>query len=142
MSRGKKVLLAALGVWACYLWGFDRSPMGKDCYKSISPDKKYYATLCFRTYERFSEVTYEDAPYNFVARLYENKTGRILAITTFNSPEPQFLWGKDYLLLQRGGVDGDGSNLDLPPSRMDRILANRPRLVQLKQTWSKYNQID
>jgi len=140
MSRCKVILLVALGAWACYMWGFDRSPMGEDCQKSISPDKKYYATMCFITHETFSEQPFNIVDYVFVARLYDNKDNKLLAITTFDSPVPDFIWGKDYLLLQRG--DGDGSEFTLPPSLMDRILANRPRLVPLRQTWSKYERID
>lgn len=119
------------------MWGFDRSPIGKYCKKSISPDNKYYATLCDSTYERFSEQPFNIADFAFVARLYDNKTGKILAITTFDSPVPDLFWGRDYVQFQKGGEDGDGSYFNLPPSLMDRILANRPRLVPLNQTQFK-----
>ncbi|WP_156966925.1 hypothetical protein [Paraburkholderia ferrariae] len=138
MKRRTKLILTFSIFIIAYSLVFDHTPNGVNCETSISPNSKYMAERCTLSLNTWP------GDYEYVARLFDKKTGKLLAQSTFDTMETSFNWsnGLDYsddggktvkhdgasVYFQRGGEEGDGSNFELPPSLWDRLLAMRPRL--------------
>lgn len=123
-------------IGSLYLGLFNRTPHGTKCIRSISPDGVYLAERCFLQVESYRT---EDTQY--VARLFDAKSGNLLAEHVFTTPVPDFYWSPGFysgepepryigpsVNFSRGGEDGDGSDISLPPSFWDRLMAKRPRI--------------
>ncbi|MFP3564289.1 hypothetical protein [Paraburkholderia sp. SIMBA_030] len=137
VMRLHAVMLVGLTVISALYFGLvDRTPHGTECEKSSSPDGIYIAERCFLEVQSFRSG---DAKY--VGRLFDAKSGSLLAEHTFISPVPDLFWSPGFysgepvphfiepsVNFSRGGEDGDGSDISLPPSRWDKLLAARPRL--------------
>lgn len=146
MTMRRKILLTGSVVvagTACFGL-LNPTPHGTECVKSTSPDGAYIAERCF-----LGMQSYRSDNGRYVARLVDAKSGSILAERVFDTPVPDLSWsaGFDYsdpksafpdpkhprhiapaVYFQRGGEDGDGSSISLPPSLWDRLLARRPRI--------------
>jgi len=125
---------AAIGV--LYFGLFNRIPHGTECEKSSSPDGIYIAERCFLEVQSF-----RSGNAKYVGRLFDAENGKLLAEHTFITPVPDLFWSPGFrsgepsphyvgpsVNFSRGGEDGDGSDISLPPSGWDRLLAARPRL--------------
>ncbi|MFP3565316.1 hypothetical protein [Paraburkholderia sp. SIMBA_030] len=116
--------LLALIFGAPYFIVFDHTPPGTDCKKSSSPDGSYTAELCMLKW-------YGRGNAEYVGRVFDAGSGKLLAQHTFITPVPTIMWS-DYegeSVLFSIGDGGDKSTyVDLPPSKWDRLLAARPRL--------------
>ncbi|WP_434108933.1 hypothetical protein [Paraburkholderia caffeinilytica] len=130
------VLVGLTVIGALYFGLFDRTPHGTECEKSSSPDGIYIAERCFLEVQSFRSG---DAKY--VGRLFNAESGKLLAEHTFITPVPDLFWSPGFhsgepipryigpsVNFSRGGEDGDGSDIPLPPSLWDRLLAARPNL--------------
>jgi hypothetical protein len=136
---GKKISLICciLVAGAAYFGLLNHTPHGTECVKSTSPDGTYIAERCFLGMQGFRSDN-----GRYVARVFDAKSGSLLAESVFETPVPDFSWSTGFyysdlkqaryvgpaVYFQRGGEDGDGSSISLPPSTWDRLLARRPRL--------------
>lgn len=123
-------------VVALYFGLFNHTPPGSECKKSTSPDGIYIAERCFLEVQSF-----RDGDARYVGRLFDAGSGKLLAEHTFITPVPDLFWSPGFrsgepvahyvspsVNFSRGGEEGDGSDISLPPSLWDRLLAARPRL--------------
>lgn len=130
------VLSGALIVGALFLGLVNRTPHGTECVSSTSPNGTYIAERCF-----IRMLSYRSENARYVARLFNAKSGSLLAESVFETSVPDLSWSSGFyfndpqpryigpsVYFQRGGEDGDGSSISLPPSFWDRLLARRPRL--------------
>jgi hypothetical protein len=131
------VVLVGLSVFGALYFGVvDRTPHGTECEKSSSPDGIYIAERCFLEVQSFRSG---DAKY--VGRLFDAKSGKLLAKHIFITPTPDLFWSPGFrtgepiphylgpsVNFSRGGEEGDGSDILLPPSLWDQFLAARPSL--------------
>ncbi|MFP3567632.1 hypothetical protein [Paraburkholderia sp. SIMBA_030] len=136
-TRRRVALLALIAIGALYFALFNRTPHGTKCQRSTSPDGVYMAERCLL-------VRIPGGNSEYVGRLFNAKSGKLLAQHTFSTPVPDLSWssGVTYSLKPDGPVHyfgpsvgfsiGDGSDdstyISLPPSGWDRLLAARPRL--------------
>ncbi|MGF6788681.1 hypothetical protein [Paraburkholderia sp. 35.1] len=131
-------LLAGL-IAVLYLGLFDHTPQGSECRKSAPVHGLYTAELCLLRW-----IPGRSGSPEYVGRLFDAKTGKLLAQRTFSTPVPDLFWstGLRYSLnpyspprylgpsveFSRGdGGEGD-SSISLPPSFWDKLAAARPRL--------------
>lgn len=115
-------ILAVIGMSCVGL--FDRTPHGTECRKSASPDGLYVAERCLLDWVPGGSSKY-------VGRLFDAKSGKLLAQKTFSTSVPEISW-LNYegaiVSFSVGDADDGGADISLPPSRWDRLLAARPRL--------------
>lgn len=137
ITRGRAAAIVGIVVIGTLYFGmFSHTPQGTICEKSSSPDGIYIAERCFLNVQSFRSG---DAKY--VGRLFDATSGKLLAEHTFITPVPDLFWSPGFhsgepvpqyigpsVNFSRGGEVGDGSDISLPPSVWDRILAARPRL--------------
>jgi hypothetical protein len=137
LTRRRIALLAAIAIGTLYFTLFDTTPRGIRCVKSTSPDGVYIAERC-----ALNSVAWGNP--NYAGRLFDAKTGKLLAQHTFSTPVPDLSWHRavTYSLDPNGPLlyagpaigfsSGDGGDdatyISLPPSSWDRLLASRPRL--------------
>ncbi|HIH2622737.1 TPA: hypothetical protein ACYLIB_006710 [Burkholderia cenocepacia] len=124
MTNSSKIICTLLFAALIGIFAFDRTPQGKECRKSTSPDGIYIADLCLLTW-----VPGGDSRY--VGRVYRAQTGRLLAQHTFNTPTPEISWNSysdAYVAFSKGDGGDDSVYIPLPPAFIDRLLAARPRL--------------
>ncbi|MBN3856570.1 hypothetical protein G3N59_24620 [Paraburkholderia sp. Ac-20340] len=106
-------LLAFLACASLYFMAGHR-PEPSDCVRSTSPDARYVAEECLL------EWNHGDNP-KYSGKLYDAKTGTLLAQRILHTSVPQIMWGQDAMLFERGGED---ENLvRLPPSFFERFSA-------------------
>jgi hypothetical protein len=131
----KRAALCVALLGALYFSLFDTTPQGRECERSTSPNGAYVAERCVLRWIPSFESKY-------VGRLFDAKSGKKLAQHTFATPVPELRWspGMDYsrnddgvlmhlppsVSFSRGG--DDDSDIALPPSTWDRLLAARPHL--------------
>lgn len=134
---GAIVLAALTGIGTLYFSLCDRTPRGTECEKSSSPDGIYIAERCFLEVQSF-----DNGDKKYVGRLFDARSGRLLAQHTFITPVPELFWSSGFysgepnphyiepsVNFSRGGEDGDGSAISLPPSFWEKLMAARPRLT-------------
>jgi hypothetical protein len=129
------LVIACIGV--LYFSLFNHTPRGTDCENSKSPDGVYMAELCLLRWVPGGNS-------KFVGRLFDAKTGKLLAEHTFSTPVPQLSWSSGLyysntnspdardigpsVQFSRGDAAKGDSAISLPPSKWDQLLAARPRL--------------
>ncbi|QBQ98923.1 hypothetical protein [Paraburkholderia pallida] len=89
-----------------------------ECMDTTSHNGLYRAQACITSVS--GNVVF------FVGRLYEARTGKLVAETTFDSMDggvPDFM-PDDHAVLFDGG--GDSGLIDVPPSLLDRLRAKIP----------------
>jgi hypothetical protein len=119
----KRVTLCAAVIGVLYFSLFDTTPQGTECHKSTSPNGAYSAERCLLHWHPGSNSDY-------VARVFDVKTGKKLAQRSFSTTDPEISWfsyDKVYVLFSMGG-DDEVALVMLPPSKWDKLLAARPRL--------------
>jgi len=124
MPTSSRIALISLLAGAVYFWLFNHTPSGTDCRKSTSPDDRYTAELCVLKWRGHGNAEY-------VGRVFDARNGRLLAQHTFATPVPTIMWSRyegESVLFSLGDGGDDSTQVDLPPSAWDRILAARPRL--------------
>ncbi|MGV2293256.1 hypothetical protein AAHK20_31425 [Trinickia sp. YCB016] len=128
----KRIALFAVIVGGLYLCLLNQTPHGDSCVSSTSTDDAYVAELCLLTWSS------RDIP-EYVGRVYDAKSGKMLAQSTFLTSDPEVIWFKSGgLAFSRGD---EAAFIDLPPSKWDRLLAARPRTHDwsvLEQASSKH----
>ncbi|MCC8393514.1 hypothetical protein LJ656_13020 [Paraburkholderia sp. MMS20-SJTR3] len=137
LLRSRIITLIGLAtIGALYFVFVSRTPHGTDCEKSSSPDGIYTAERCLLEVQSF-----RSGNAKYVGRLFDASNGRLLAEHTFVTPVPDLFWSagfysgeptpryiKPSVNFSRGGEAGDGSDISLPPSFWDRLLAARSGL--------------
>ncbi|WP_310631366.1 hypothetical protein [Paraburkholderia sp.] len=129
----------ALLVIAAYFVLFNHNPQGTRCERSVFSEHTYTAELCFVKFG-----AYRSGNMEYVGRLFDSKTGTLLAERVFVTPTPELSWSSGVKYSLDGGLSyqttgpsvefsrGDGgagnTGIPLPPSMWDRIKAMRPRL--------------
>jgi hypothetical protein len=124
---------------AVYFVIFNRTPQGTQCERSVFSEGTYMAELCFIKFE-----SYRSGNMEYVGRLFDSKTGTLLAERVLVTPTPKLSWSSGVKFSLDGGLtyqssgpsvefsrgDGGAENIGiaLPPSTWDRLLAMRPRL--------------
>ncbi|MDF3838719.1 hypothetical protein P3W85_38160 [Cupriavidus basilensis] len=71
------------------------------------------------------EMCYLSTGDSMVFRLYDAKSGELLAERTYNHPEPKIIWSGGSVIYDTSPSDGIGY-VDLPPTRWDRLRARLP----------------
>ena len=115
----------------------DHSARGIACQKSTSSDGIYIAEVCGLKWVSGGDSTY-------VGRLYSAKTGAKLAQRVFDAPETDLFWSDGVcardgvnktkecfgpsVLFIRGDPSAGDSEILLPPTLWDRLLAARPTI--------------
>jgi hypothetical protein len=118
LSFKRAALFAAVVV--LYFFIIDHTPRGTECQKSTSPDGFYIAERCLLHWHPGSDSDY-------VGRVYDAKSGKLLAQRTFSTTVPEILWFDDGgMSFSRGG--DEAAFITFPLSVWDRLLAARPRL--------------
>lgn len=87
---------------------------------------RHGATECERVTSGnyIGEVCYIPREYGALFRLYESKSGRLLAERTYYDPEPPHMfWHSDYVHYDITDEDG---YVRLPPTWLDRLRAKLP----------------
>jgi hypothetical protein len=132
----KRAALIAVITGVGYFGIFNHTPQGTNCKSSKSPDGLYIAERCLLAWDPgFSS--------DYVGRLFDAKTGKLLAQCSFSTPVPEILWSPGFyssgrsstmeyigpsVVFSRGDPDSGDSGISLPPSKWDQLLAARPRL--------------
>jgi len=119
----KRAALFALVV-VLYFSLIDQTPHGAECQKSTSPDGFYTAERCLLHWHPGGDSDY-------VGRVYDAKSGKLLAQRTFSTTVPEISWLSyegAIVSFSIGDVDVGDADIPLPPSRWDRLLAARPHL--------------
>lgn len=125
-----RIALFAVVLGGLYLCLFNRTPRGDSCVSSTSANGVYIAELCLLTWSS------RDIP-EYVGRLYDAKSGKMLVQSVFLTSDPEIRWFKTGDLAFSRGDGGDGSGfVTLPPSSWDKLLAARPRTHR----WSVFDQ--
>jgi hypothetical protein len=134
-TRLRARMLVGLAITCALYFGlFNRISRGTECKKSTSPDGIYIAERCFLEVQSF-----RSGYAKYVGRLFDAESGKLLAEHTFITPVPDLFWSPGFrsgepvphyigpsVNFSRGGEEGDGSDISLPPSLWDRLLAARP----------------
>src|SRR5271165_2567457 len=90
--RLRAVMLAGLTVIGALYFGlFNRTPQGTECENSSSPDEIYMTERCFLEVKSFRNG---DAKY--VGRLFDAKSGNLLAEHIFITPVPDLFWSPGF----------------------------------------------
>ena len=106
---------------------FDHTPHGTECHKSTSPDGLYVGERCLLEWVPGGNS-------EFVGRLFDASTGRLLAQHTFSTPVPQIEWldyNGEYVSFSNGDGGDDSVYISLPPSIWDRLLALRAPMTAM-----------
>ena len=115
----KRVALFAVIVGGLYWCFFNRTPHGDDCVTSTAESGIYVAELCMLTWSSRDDPEY-------VGRIYDAKSRKLLVQSTFSTSVPEIMWFDDgNMSFSRGG--DEAAFIDLPPSKLNRLLAARPR---------------
>ena len=116
---GKRTAIVIILALAASYWaGARQRSKATGCDKVPSNSGRYVAELCLLQWNPSGNSDY-------LGRVYEAKTGKLLARREFSSPVPELSWWKDESLsFERGG--DDSSRIKLPPSLYDRLLAELP----------------
>jgi hypothetical protein len=120
----KRFAPIAVIIGMLYFGLFNHTPHGTECDSSISPDNRYIAERCLLRWMPGGNSEY-------VGRVSDRQTGKLLAQHTFSTPVPELQWFSysDAYVSFSNGDGGDNSvYIELPPSLWDRLLASRPRL--------------
>ncbi|MBB5421905.1 hypothetical protein HDG40_000046 [Paraburkholderia sp. JPY158] len=140
MKRIFKRAALLVGLIAGLYFGlFDHTPHGRECRNSAPVDGIYRAELCLLRWAPGRSGSPE-----YVGRLFDAKSGRLLAQRTFSTPVPDLFWstGLRYSLnpyspprylgpsveFSRGDAGKGDARISLPPSFWDKLAAARPRL--------------
>ncbi len=110
------IVIAAVAALA-YAWGVDRRSKARECEKSRSPDGLYVAERCLVQWKGGNDPDY-------VGRVYDAKSGRLLVERSFSTPVPELSWWKNTVSFSRGG--DEASEVYLPPSLYDRFKVLLP----------------
>jgi hypothetical protein len=134
LFKRSAILIMALGV--IYFCLFNHTPQGTECESSKSPDGLYAAQRCLLDWIPGGNSEY-------VGRLFDAKTGSLLAERTFDTPVPQLSWSSGVYYYPNSNSlvtnfinpsvsfsigGGRSTYISIPPSKWDRLLAARPRL--------------
>ncbi|WP_458761927.1 hypothetical protein [Cupriavidus basilensis] len=86
------------------------------CEQERSPTGQYIGEACFLPRE-----------YGALFRLYEARTGELLAERTYIEPEPHknVIWNPIFVQYDLGATENNGV-VDLPPTWLDRVRAKLP----------------
>jgi hypothetical protein len=110
-------LIVALVIVGGYFIVRDPDSMARQCSRATSPNGQYVAELCLIRWGGGSNPEY-------LGRVYESKTGKLLVRRRFHTPVPELEWWKDEVSFSRGG--DDASYVKLPPTLYDRLVADLP----------------
>jgi hypothetical protein len=83
----KRAALFAVVVVLCFFLT-DRTPRGTECEKSTFPNGLYIAAQCVLHWHLGSDSDY-------VGRVYDVKSGKMLVQRTFSTTVPEILWFDD-----------------------------------------------
>jgi hypothetical protein len=118
LSFKRAALFAAVVV--LYFFLIDHTPRGTECQKSTSPNGLYIAERCVLEWIPGGNSEY-------VGRIFDAKSGKLLVQRTFSTPVPEILWFDDVSMSFSMGGD-KAAFITFPLSVWDKLLAARPRL--------------
>jgi hypothetical protein len=136
----KRPMAIALALSLFFFAVFDLTSPGSNCKRSVSPDGLYRAERCTLEWN-------PGGSSNYVGRLFDAKTGKLLAQRTFTTAVPDLFWssGVSYpdssqtvkqigpsVEFSRGDPDDGESGIQIPPSLWDKLLATRPRSAYIR----------
>lgn len=93
----KRITLLTVTIGTLYLLLFDQTPRGTECQKSTSPDRSYIAERCLLNWIPGGNSEY-------VGRVSDAETGKVLVQRSFSTPVPETLWFESgNMTFSRGG---------------------------------------